>query len=160
MQPKSQQSSVLHKLALLYSPARESFMNMPAPTLQRSPFSLFFKNIFPYMNLCFIFKQCIIAKCCSCIPFFFRGLCSFFTDDSRVLPHNSRISLAFTLLLLLVGLVSLFTIFNNLVSPHLFGCIFRFTTKSLMHCILLRLSVCGKRNSLSLMCSVILFILN
>eukprot|EP00256_Glycine_max_P055730 XP_014622978.1 protein PECTIC ARABINOGALACTAN SYNTHESIS-RELATED isoform X2 [Glycine max] len=48
-----------------------------------------------------------------------RGLCSFFTDDSRVLPHNSRISLAFTLLLLLVGLVSLFTIFNNLNAPYL-----------------------------------------
>ncbi|KAG4947262.1 hypothetical protein JHK87_043269 [Glycine soja] len=69
-----------------------------------------------------------------------RHMCFFFTDDPRVSPHNSRISLVFTLLLLLVGLVSLFTILNNLVSPHLFGCIFRFTTKSLMHCILLRLS--------------------
>ncbi|KAH1203195.1 Protein PECTIC ARABINOGALACTAN SYNTHESIS-RELATED [Glycine max] len=69
-----------------------------------------------------------------------RHMCFFFTDDPMVSPHNSRISLVFTLLLLLVGLVSHFTIFNNLVSPHLSGCIFRFTTKSLMHCILLRLS--------------------
>uniref|UniRef100_I1MYM6 O-fucosyltransferase family protein n=1 Tax=Glycine max TaxID=3847 RepID=I1MYM6_SOYBN len=48
-----------------------------------------------------------------------RHMCSFFTDDPRVSPHNSRISLVFTLLLLLVGLVSLFTIFNNLNAPYL-----------------------------------------
>ncbi|KAH1142981.1 hypothetical protein GYH30_033619 [Glycine max] len=60
-----------------------------------------------------------------------RHMCSFFTDNFRVSPHNSRIFLVFTFLLLLVGLVSIFTIFNNLVSPHLSGCIFRFTTKSL-----------------------------
>ncbi|KAH1210486.1 Protein PECTIC ARABINOGALACTAN SYNTHESIS-RELATED [Glycine max] len=48
-----------------------------------------------------------------------RHMCFFFTDDPRVSPHNSRISLVFTLLLLLVGLVSLFTILNNLNAPYL-----------------------------------------
>ncbi|XP_028208436.1 uncharacterized protein LOC114391657 [Glycine soja] len=48
-----------------------------------------------------------------------RHMCFFFTDDPRVSPHNSWISLVFTLLLLLVGLVSHFTIFNNLNAPYL-----------------------------------------
>ncbi|KAG4944123.1 hypothetical protein JHK84_048176 [Glycine max] len=48
-----------------------------------------------------------------------RHMCFFFTDDPMVSPHNSRISLVFTLLLLLVGLVSHFTIFNNLNAPYL-----------------------------------------
>jgi len=46
-----------------------------------------------------------------------RHVCSFFNDDPRVSPQHSRISLFFTFLLLLVGLVSVFTIFHKLVSP-------------------------------------------
>ncbi|XP_004502388.1 protein PECTIC ARABINOGALACTAN SYNTHESIS-RELATED [Cicer arietinum] len=49
----------------------------------------------------------------------FHHLCSFFTDDPRVHLHNSRISIFFALLLLLVALLSLFTILNKLNSPYL-----------------------------------------
>ncbi|CAK8567257.1 unnamed protein product [Lathyrus sativus] len=49
----------------------------------------------------------------------FHQLCSYFTDDHRVPLHNSRISIFFTLLLLLAGLLALFTILHKLNSPYL-----------------------------------------
>ncbi|XP_058787017.1 protein PECTIC ARABINOGALACTAN SYNTHESIS-RELATED-like [Vicia villosa] len=49
----------------------------------------------------------------------FHHLCSYFTDDHRVPLHNSKISLFFTLLLVLAGLLGLFTILHKLNSPYL-----------------------------------------
>ncbi|WJX39645.1 hypothetical protein P8452_27167 [Trifolium repens] len=49
----------------------------------------------------------------------FHYVSSFFTDDPRVPLHNSRISIFITLLLILVGLISLFTILHKLNSPYL-----------------------------------------
>ncbi|WJX33592.1 hypothetical protein P8452_21783 [Trifolium repens] len=49
----------------------------------------------------------------------FHYVSSFFTDDPRVPFHNSRISIFITLLLILVGLISLFTILHKLNSPYL-----------------------------------------
>src|SRR4051812_11122554 len=46
----------------------------------------------------------------------FHHLCSYFTDDHRVPLHNSKISIFFTLLLVLAGLLGLFTILHKLVS--------------------------------------------
>ncbi|XP_061372289.1 protein PECTIC ARABINOGALACTAN SYNTHESIS-RELATED [Gastrolobium bilobum] len=50
---------------------------------------------------------------------YFQYLYSFFTDEPRVPPPNSRISLFFTLLLLLVGLVFIFSILHKLNAPYL-----------------------------------------
>ncbi|CAI8598167.1 unnamed protein product [Vicia faba] len=49
----------------------------------------------------------------------FHHLCSYFTDDHRAPFHNSRISMFFTLLLVLAGLLGLFTILHKLNSPYL-----------------------------------------
>lgn len=49
----------------------------------------------------------------------FQQLCPFFNDDARVPPHNSRISLFLILLLVFVGLISIFSVVNKLVSPPL-----------------------------------------
>jgi len=82
-----------------------------------------------------------------------RHVCSFLNDDPRVSPHHSRISLFFTFLLILVGLVSVFTIFHKLVSPLCPR--FRFTNNALHPFSPL---VCGKRNCSSVISTVILFI--
>lgn len=49
----------------------------------------------------------------------FHHLCSFFTDDPRVSLHNSKISIFLVSLLILVGVISVFTILNKLNSPYL-----------------------------------------
>lgn len=49
----------------------------------------------------------------------FHHLCSFFTDDPRVSLHNSKISISLVSLLILVGVISVFTILNKLNSPYL-----------------------------------------
>ncbi|KAK7280948.1 hypothetical protein RIF29_08535 [Crotalaria pallida] len=50
---------------------------------------------------------------------FLHYLCSFFNDDPRVPPHSSRISLFLTFLLLFLGFISIFAIFNKLNAPYL-----------------------------------------
>ncbi|XP_054822254.1 protein PECTIC ARABINOGALACTAN SYNTHESIS-RELATED isoform X1 [Prosopis cineraria] len=49
----------------------------------------------------------------------FQHLCPFFNDDARVSLHNSRISLFLFFLLVLVGLVTVFSIVNKLNAPYL-----------------------------------------
>lgn len=49
----------------------------------------------------------------------FHHLCSFFTDDPRVSLHNSKISIFLVSLLVLAGVISVFTILNKLNSPYL-----------------------------------------
>lgn len=49
----------------------------------------------------------------------FHHLCSFFTDDPRVSLHNSKISIFLVSLLIIVGVISVFTILNKLNSPYL-----------------------------------------
>ncbi|AES72149.2 putative GDP-fucose protein O-fucosyltransferase [Medicago truncatula] len=49
----------------------------------------------------------------------FHHLCSFFTDDPRVSLHNSKISIFLVSLLILAGVISVFTILNKLNSPYL-----------------------------------------
>jgi hypothetical protein len=46
----------------------------------------------------------------------FQSLCPFFSDDARVSPYNSRISLFFIFVIVLVGAISVFSILNRLVS--------------------------------------------
>lgn len=49
----------------------------------------------------------------------FHHLCSFFTDDPRVSLQNSKISIFLVSLLILAGVISVFTILNKLNSPYL-----------------------------------------
>ena len=77
-------------------------------------------------------ENTIIQSCC------FARCGKEYNELQQVLLHRRPQGFAsqlqdlscFTFLLILIGLVSLFTIFNNLVTPHLSGCIFIFTTKS------------------------------
>ncbi|KAI4317320.1 hypothetical protein L6164_025198 [Bauhinia variegata] len=49
----------------------------------------------------------------------FHYLCSFYKDDVRVPPQNSRISLFFLFFLALVGLITIFSVVYKLNSPYL-----------------------------------------
>lgn len=47
----------------------------------------------------------------------FQSLCPFLNDDARVSSHSSRISLFLLIFVVLVGLISIFSIVKRLVSP-------------------------------------------
>ncbi|XP_062158359.1 protein PECTIC ARABINOGALACTAN SYNTHESIS-RELATED [Alnus glutinosa] len=49
----------------------------------------------------------------------FQSLCPFLSDDARVSPYNSRISLFFLFVLVLAGAISVFSIVNRLNAPYL-----------------------------------------
>ncbi|XP_059445707.1 protein PECTIC ARABINOGALACTAN SYNTHESIS-RELATED [Corylus avellana] len=49
----------------------------------------------------------------------FQSLCPFFSDDARVSPYNSRISLFFIFVIVLAGAISVFSIVNRLNAPYL-----------------------------------------
>lgn len=48
---------------------------------------------------------------------YFQSLCPFLSDDARVSPHSSRIPLFVLIFVVLVGLISIFSIAKRLVSP-------------------------------------------
>lgn len=52
----------------------------------------------------------------------FQSLCPFFSDDARVSPYNSRISLFFIFVIVLAGAISVFSIVNRLVSTLIPWC--------------------------------------
>ncbi|KAL6983791.1 hypothetical protein U1Q18_017166 [Sarracenia purpurea var. burkii] len=45
----------------------------------------------------------------------FHSLCPYFGDDSRFHPHNSKISLFLLVIILLAGLIAIFSVLNRLV---------------------------------------------
>lgn len=48
--------------------------------------------------------------------FHFQSLCSFLSDEARVSPHNSKISIFLLVFVAFVGSISIFSIFWRLVS--------------------------------------------
>lgn len=49
----------------------------------------------------------------------FQPLCPYFFDEARVSPQNSKISLFLIFLLVLAGLIAVFSVFNRLNAPYL-----------------------------------------
>lgn len=64
----------------------------------------------------------------------FQSLCPFLSDDSRVSYHSSRIPLFLLIFVVLVGLISIFSIVKRLVNSPLSLTFFFFPDFVLIHC--------------------------